>query len=411
MKKSLVTLLALVFVLSIGASALAAGNPFVDVPTTSWAYGAINKLVAAGVIDGYGDGTFHGDKAMTRYEAAQMVAKAMAKEDMATAENKALIDKLAVEFATELNNLGVRVAKLEAGASSIKFSGDARVRYNEQYTAAHASNDYMRFRLNMVSQVNDTTTFNGRIGTVQTAFGSNPYLQLIDMNLVSKNVFGSGVALTLGRQDVAVGPSTYFLWTTGFVDAAKAAIAVDKGSLEVGYGDFGLINVTPTTVSATADNGFDKAVWANFKYPLGSAIAFSAGYFADQAGLSATAGSTVLKVTDIGLVAPLSGVTAPHAYVVRLAYKAVNPKVAGSWGAFVEYYNCQNGATNTLAVSDVQTGNIVNFQNNQKAVDLVAQFALAQNITLDAIQTFSTASSSTGAQIGNYTRFNVNYMF
>jgi len=47
MKKTLVILLALVFVLSIGATALASGNPFVDVPATSWAAGAINKLVAA----------------------------------------------------------------------------------------------------------------------------------------------------------------------------------------------------------------------------------------------------------------------------------------------------------------------------------------------------------------------------
>jgi len=370
---------------------------------------------------------------MTRYEAAQMVAKAMAKESMASAENKAMIDKLAVEFATELNNLGVRVAKLEAGASSIKFSGDARIRYSTQYNHPQAaSNDYDRFRLNMTAAVNEDTTFNGRIGTCQTAFGTNPTLQLLDMNLVTKNVFGSGVALTLGRQDVNIGPSTYFLATTGMVDAAKAALPIDQGSFELGYGDFGLINVTPAAGVVGLDNGFDKAVWANFKYPLTSAIAFSAGYFDDVAGLNATPGSTVLKVTDLGvvatlnsdfkvlgeywvnngLVAPLStGVNTPHAYVVRVAYKAVDAKVAGSWGAFLEYYNCQNGATNTLSVSDVQTGNLVNFQNNQKAVDLVGQVALAKNITLDAIQTFTTAKSDTGAQVGNYTRFNVNYMF
>jgi hypothetical protein len=343
---------------------------------------------------------------------------------------------LAVEFATELNNLGVRVAKLEAGASSIKFSGDARMRYSTQYNHPQAaSNDYDRFRLNMTSAVNDETTFNGRIGTCQTALGSNPTLQLLDLNLVTKNVFNSGATLTLGRQDVNMGPSTYFLATTGMVDAVKAALPIDKGSVEVGYGDFSLINVTPAYSNLAAQslaNGFDKAVWANFKYPLTGALAFLAGYFGDVAGLKATAGSTVLKVTDLGLVAtlnstvkvmgefwvnnglvaPLSpGVNTPHAYLVRVAYKAVDAKVAGSWGAFVEYYNCQNGATNTLGVSDVQTGNLVNFQNDQKAIDLVGQFALAKNITLDAIQSFGTAKSDTSAQVGNYTRLNVNYNF
>ena len=49
------------------ASAYAA-NPFSDVPAGHWAYDSINKLAAAGVIEGYGDSTFGGDKLMTRYE-------------------------------------------------------------------------------------------------------------------------------------------------------------------------------------------------------------------------------------------------------------------------------------------------------------------------------------------------------
>ena len=65
-------------------------------------------MVAAGVIDGMGDGTFQGDRSITRYEAAQMVAKAMAK-----GVNTPELKRLAAEFANELNNLGVRVGKLE----------------------------------------------------------------------------------------------------------------------------------------------------------------------------------------------------------------------------------------------------------------------------------------------------------
>ena len=64
-----------------------------------------SAYAAAGVVDGYPDGTYGGDKLMTRYEMAQIVAKAMAKG--------ANVDKLAAEFADELDSLGVRVANLQ----------------------------------------------------------------------------------------------------------------------------------------------------------------------------------------------------------------------------------------------------------------------------------------------------------
>ena len=129
MKKNLIVALALVFVLGIAGTAFAAANPFVDVPAKHWAYDAVTKLAQAGILDGYGDGTYRGERLASRYEMAQATAKAMARADKADAQMKALIDKLAVEFAAELNNLGVRVAKLEKNASSIKFSGEARMRY------------------------------------------------------------------------------------------------------------------------------------------------------------------------------------------------------------------------------------------------------------------------------------------
>ena len=74
MKKSLV--LAMAMALGVTASAYAANNPFSDVPAGHWAYDSVAKLAAAGVIDGYGDSTFGGDKLMTRYEMAQITARA-----------------------------------------------------------------------------------------------------------------------------------------------------------------------------------------------------------------------------------------------------------------------------------------------------------------------------------------------
>ena len=111
MNKHLLTSAIITALLSttVAGTALAASNPFSDVPKDSWAYDAVAQLAADGVIDGYPDGTFQGQNTMTRYEMAQIVARAMTKTDLDKAD-KATVDKLASEFAEELDNLGVRVA-------------------------------------------------------------------------------------------------------------------------------------------------------------------------------------------------------------------------------------------------------------------------------------------------------------
>ncbi|HEX4835844.1 MAG TPA: S-layer homology domain-containing protein, partial [bacterium] len=54
-------------------------QPFADVPTNHWAYDAIAELAAKGIVEGYPDGTFKGDRAMTRYEMAMVVARLLAR--------------------------------------------------------------------------------------------------------------------------------------------------------------------------------------------------------------------------------------------------------------------------------------------------------------------------------------------
>ena len=155
MKKSLV--LAMAMALGVTASAYAA-NPFSDVPAGHWAYDSINKLAAAGVIEGYGDTTFGGDKLMTRYEMAQIVAKAMAKG--------ANVDKLAAEFADELDNLGVRVANLEKKADNVKVTGEMRYRYTDSSNDGNTNND-LRSRLWVNGQINDDWSYTGMLENTQ----------------------------------------------------------------------------------------------------------------------------------------------------------------------------------------------------------------------------------------------------
>ncbi len=125
MKKTLVSALTTALVVGAASPTFAAANPFEDVPADHWAYDAIAQLAADGVIEGYGDGTYRGDQEITRYEMAQMIARAMAKGG----GDKALIDKLAAEFADELNNLGVRVSALEKKVDNVKWTGMIRYRY------------------------------------------------------------------------------------------------------------------------------------------------------------------------------------------------------------------------------------------------------------------------------------------
>jgi len=89
--------------LSIASPAFAAtpNVAFTDVPAKHWSYDAVTYLAKAGIIDGYSDSTFRGDKTMTRYEMSQIVYKAMQNQNKANIAQKALIDKLAAEYALE----------------------------------------------------------------------------------------------------------------------------------------------------------------------------------------------------------------------------------------------------------------------------------------------------------------------
>ena len=120
--------LAAVAALTAGVSAYAA-NPFSDVSMDHWAYQAVADLSAQGVVEGYPNGTFGGEKHITRFEVAQIVARLLAQESQLNASQKATVEKLAAEYADELSNLGVRVNNLENKVGNITWTGDARVEF------------------------------------------------------------------------------------------------------------------------------------------------------------------------------------------------------------------------------------------------------------------------------------------
>ena len=164
MKKTLVSALATALVVGAASTTFAAANPFSDVPRDHWAYDAVTQLAADGVVEGYGDGTYRGDRNITRYEMAQMVAKAMAKDNMPVSD-RALVDRLAAEFADELNNLGVRVSNLEKHADMVKWEGKLEYTYTSQRTENRQKEnaDNLVFRLEPTAEVNDHWNVHARL--------------------------------------------------------------------------------------------------------------------------------------------------------------------------------------------------------------------------------------------------------
>ena len=165
-KKTLVSAITAALVVGAASTTFAAANPFSDVPADSWAYDAVSTLAADGVIDGYPDGTYQGQNTMTRYEMAQIVARAMAKTDLEKAD-KALVDKLAAEFAEELDNLGVRVADLEKKSDNVKWGGELRYRYydiDRDSAAGDETHNKVLFRLEPKAYIgNSGWTANARL--------------------------------------------------------------------------------------------------------------------------------------------------------------------------------------------------------------------------------------------------------
>ncbi len=177
MKKTVASALAAAFVVGASATTFAAANPFSDVPAGHWAYQSVAKLAQAGVIEGYGDNTFRGDRNITRYEMAQMIAKAMAKNPSGV--TKAELDRLAAEFRDELEALGVRVAELEKYADKIQWFGKIEYTYknhktdnvyDKQRRRHHSTDGHTRvkqddwiFRFEPVAHVNDNWTLRARI--------------------------------------------------------------------------------------------------------------------------------------------------------------------------------------------------------------------------------------------------------
>ena len=263
MKKILA--LAAVAALTAGVSAYAA-NPFSDVTPSDWAYQAVVDLSEQGVVEGYPDGTFKGERNITRYELAQIIARLMAKEDQLNAEQRATLDKLAGEYADELANLGVRVSNLEKKVGNIYWSGDARMRYQDNSVGKDSWNG--RMRINVKGQVNDSTYTQGQImsnmdfkanGSGNTNADGDTFMSQLFVN----HNFGDKVAVRLGRQPIVFGNQGGWLYN-GLEGYDGAQVAYNNGKLALTTG-FGELNNSDVKDVNTLDLYFAKGSY-NFGF-------------------------------------------------------------------------------------------------------------------------------------------------
>ena len=380
MKKTLVSALTTALVVGAASTTFAAANPFEDVPADHWAYDAIAQLAADGVIEGYGDGTYRGDQEITRYEMAQMVARAMAKGG----GDKALIDKLAAEFADELNNLGVRVTALEKKVDNVKWPGEIKYRYiNERL---HQNGDkiqrnaqWVTLRLEPEMQINKNWTGHARLdystdmnsaknatnGTIaeddeddefkvdriwvqgdyknfQIMLGKLPYVTFIDNGMIyDERVSGGQITFGSKIKATLTGGRAYILGDDEQVPArwsktaSYAGIEIyndreDKFTWGVGYH-----HVANEEYFKIEQGYYDAA--GNFHEGSKSANIWDVGlgwkFDSNFALHGAYAWNSSIDSEAIGG----KGKKARDAWYVQVDYKGADPSDKGSWGAYAAY--------------------------------------------------------------------------
>ena len=413
MKKHLAVLAATAV---LGVTSAFAANPFSDVTPQDWAYQAVAQLASQGIVNGYPDGTFKGQHNITRFEMAQMVAKAMARQDRVDAEQNAIINRLANEFSAELNNLGVRVATLENKVGNFKFTGDARLKYEGKNDARDSKFDY-RGRVQFEGTVNDNTKAVVRLAA-EKEFGAEgaPKAEL-DHVYVQHN-FGKYVTATAGRQDLVIGNGLVY---DDYFEGAVATVGKDKLNASVAYGYLqggSYINEAGKKVE------FDKAERKDNSqvtvYQLNTMptekLAVK-GFYADvhEKGVNSVYGASVdaklgSKVWVGGEYAKQETKgAAGEAWTAGLGYGEADMAKAGTWGAKVQYFDLKKAAP---VVSN--TWNLNDQNQNYRGYLATVDYTVAKNVGLSAYATFDSKKkddNNKSVNLPEYYRAELNYKF
>ena len=406
MKKQFAAIFAATAVL--GVTTAFAANPFSDVTPDSWAYQAVSQLANAGIVNGYPDGTFKGQNNITRYEMAQMVAKAMANQDRANAEQQAMINRLADEFSNELNNLGVRVARLEDRVGNVKVTGDARLRYRD---AEHEKSKFdARARVQFNAKVNDRTdavvrlsSGNFELGNSQNGGNANATIDRAYVN----HKFGERVSLKAGRFGQVIGGGLAF---DGTFDGAQFNAGNDKVNFQAAYGYMvsgeadGLTkeqNVTNTYLGLSGKLGKHTMV-GGFYDRVNTDGTINGNKYKNIYGFNADANFD--KVWVGGEWLKDSHVDESQAWTAGLGFGDYNIAKKGSWDVKGQYFNAKANAP----IVDTTYNHL--YTTDAKGWMASVNYALQNNVGLSANYGFDWKDQN-GNDKADFYRADLNYKF
>ncbi len=425
-------LAALVATMAVGATCAFAANPFVDVPTDSWAYKSVVELADAGIIQGV-DGTyFQGDRNITRYEAAEMTAKAMAHMDKASVEQRALINKLADEYADELNSLGVRVSNLENKVGNVKLTGDARIRYRFQNNAKENDDSWQyRIRLRANAQVNDRTKVTYGISSNNQTFSQNGAASggdtngediYTDLANIDYNFGGNNWDLMVGRYTYILGDKVGYQFGDAF-DGAQLQYKNDKFKAIAGFGKFkegDLAGVAKFGNTAEVDGvktgyGELEGFFGGGSF-AGSSVGAYYNDFYGQKGFTAddlwggfasfnfgqkwNLTANYEKIND-------DATDDPDMWYGKLQYGTASFAAPKSWDAWVEYLNAEDGAFLNGSTNMWRWAGMDNIKTWGVGVD----YTFAKNAMFSVMQSFASEAKDNSKDPEELTRAQFVFVF
>ena len=406
MKKQFAAIFAATAVL--GVTTAFAANPFSDVTPDSWAYQAVSQLASAGIVNGYPDGTFKGQNDITRYEMAQMVAKAMANQDRANAEQQAMINRLADEFSNELNNLGVRVARLEDRVGNVKVTGDARLRYQDEEKGN--SKFDARARLQFNAKVNDRTDAVVRVVAGDFEFGDANADTTVKVDRAYVNhKFGERVSVKAGRFGQMLGAGLAYDDT---FDGVQFNAGNDKIGFQAAYGyaiaGVGDVNTKGNAQFAVAGlNGkVGKHVNAGGFYARVNGEDLKLGGKAVKNIYGFNADANFDKVWVGGEWVKASNVEKSQAWTAGVGYGNYDQAKQGTWDVKAQYFNQKENAPILSSTWDhIYTA-------GHKGWMATADYALQDNVGLTAYYGFDwKETKQNGKDKPDFYRVDLNYQF
>ncbi len=341
--------------------------------------------------------------------------------DKASVEQRALINKLADEYAAELNNLGVRVAALENKVGNVKLTGDARIRYQHQSDNDDYKNDNAwdyRVRLRGNAQVNDRTTVTYGISTNDMNFGDNEKASdgskvftddaKVDYNVGSWN-------FSVGRTDTYVlgGDNAYGFQYGDVFDRAEMKYATDKFAATAGYGKF---KEGDDLLAAKTGYGELEGFFGN-----GSAVGVYYNSFnkadsttttnADDlwgAYASVNMGSKWNALANYERVSLRNDSDKKDVWIGKLTYGGADENVKGSWDAWVEYLDTDKGAFLGGATNSWRDNSVL---DGVRSWGVGVDYTLAKNVILTAAQSFGTNAKGNAKDPKEFTDVELNFLF